>query len=257
MMDFFKCPSRNDSRSTALAAQSSPCLRNNHPASQRRDLRRICREGRHWLGNREKDDNEFIHQTCVSQVLTDSLWSSPVLYGLPWGDIMFSGFFIVLVLLLGIYFLPWIVALARNAPRTTAIFVLNLLLGWTLIGWVIALVWAFAEMPRTAPQNITVNAQVPSAAPAVQPSSPKTIVVTAVATAPSLASALLEQPALLVRQEQDGQVQWRVDAESGPVGRVEGEDAARIEFNANAVGRPRAVFRTVAPQLTLGITFGV
>jgi Superinfection immunity protein len=172
------------------------------------------------------------------------------------GGVMFSGFFIVLILFLAIYFLPWIVALVRNAPRMTAIFVLNLLLGWTVIGWVIALVWAFAEMPRTEPQSITVNTQVPPAAPAAQSSNPKTIVVSVIMTAPSLASALLEQPALLVRQEQDGQVQWRVDAESGPVGRVEGEDAARIEFNASAVGRPRAVFRTVAPQLTLGVTFG-
>jgi hypothetical protein len=167
---------------------------------------------------------------------------------------MFFGSFLFLILLLAIYFLPWIVALSRNAPRTAAIFVLNLLLGWTLVGWVIALVWAFAEMPRAVPQSITVNTQPPP--PAAQQSSSKTIVVTAVPTGASPGSGLLEQPALLVRQEEGGQVQWRVDAESGTVGRVEGEDAARIEFNANAVGRPRAVFRTVAPQLTVSVTFG-
>jgi uncharacterized membrane protein YqaE (UPF0057 family) len=56
---------------------------------------------------------------------------------------MGSVFFISGVLL---YFLPSIIAAKkRNAG---AIFVLNLLLGWTLIGWVAALVWAVsAETP--------------------------------------------------------------------------------------------------------------
>jgi Superinfection immunity protein len=41
-----------------------------------------------------------------------------------------------------IYFLPTILAFARNKRDTAAILLLNLLLGWTMIGWVIALVWA-------------------------------------------------------------------------------------------------------------------
>lgn len=40
------------------------------------------------------------------------------------------------------YFLPSIVALARNKRDITAIVLLNLFLGWTMIGWVVALVWA-------------------------------------------------------------------------------------------------------------------
>ncbi|HEX8816015.1 MAG TPA: superinfection immunity protein [Terriglobales bacterium] len=40
------------------------------------------------------------------------------------------------------YFLPAILAFARNKRDSTAILVLNLLLGWTVIGWVIALVWS-------------------------------------------------------------------------------------------------------------------
>lgn len=43
------------------------------------------------------------------------------------------------------YFLPWLVALGRHKRNTVAIFLLNLLLGWTLIGWVIALVWAATD----------------------------------------------------------------------------------------------------------------
>lgn len=41
-----------------------------------------------------------------------------------------------------LYFLPAIIALARNKRDTTSILLLNLFLGWTAIGWVIALVWA-------------------------------------------------------------------------------------------------------------------
>jgi hypothetical protein len=49
---------------------------------------------------------------------------------------------IVLILLLGLYFLPVIVAFIKEKKNAWAIFALNLCLGWTLIGWVIALVWA-------------------------------------------------------------------------------------------------------------------
>ena len=44
------------------------------------------------------------------------------------------------ILALSIYFLPTIIG--SNKKNRLAIFVLNLLLGWTVIGWIIALVWA-------------------------------------------------------------------------------------------------------------------
>jgi hypothetical protein len=40
-----------------------------------------------------------------------------------------------------VYFLPSMLA----KQDTTAIFVLNLFLGWTLVGWVAALVWALKD----------------------------------------------------------------------------------------------------------------
>ncbi|MBY0379424.1 MAG: superinfection immunity protein [Burkholderiales bacterium] len=43
------------------------------------------------------------------------------------------------------YFLPSIIANLRNHKNTTAIFVLNLLLGWSLLGWIICLVWSFTN----------------------------------------------------------------------------------------------------------------
>ena len=42
-----------------------------------------------------------------------------------------------------LYFLP--AFLARKRSDFTAIFVLNLVAGWTFIGWIIALVWALSS----------------------------------------------------------------------------------------------------------------
>ncbi len=41
-----------------------------------------------------------------------------------------------------IYFLPTVVARGNRKLDAGAIFVLNLLTGWTFVGWVVALVWA-------------------------------------------------------------------------------------------------------------------
>jgi len=46
------------------------------------------------------------------------------------------------------YFLPSIIAVARNKRDIAAIVLLNFFLGWTMIGWVAALVWAVkADVP--------------------------------------------------------------------------------------------------------------
>ena len=53
-------------------------------------------------------------------------------------------------LCVALYFLPSI--LGRTKRNFTAIFILNLLLGWTFIGWIVALVWALtadAPVPLT------------------------------------------------------------------------------------------------------------
>lgn len=44
-------------------------------------------------------------------------------------------------ILVALYFVPTIVAWGRK-NHTSAIFALNLFLGWTLLGWVVALVMA-------------------------------------------------------------------------------------------------------------------
>ncbi|AZU04238.1 hypothetical protein X907_1707 [Glycocaulis alkaliphilus] len=56
----------------------------------------------------------------------------------------------ILVLLLVGHFLPTIVALARGHHNGFAIFLTNLLLGWTVIGWVVALIWSTTAVQRRA-----------------------------------------------------------------------------------------------------------
>lgn len=59
------------------------------------------------------------------------------------------GFFTV-IFCICVYLLPAIVAEKRKHHNTLAIFVFNLLLGWTFLGWVLALVWA-CTTTKTAP----------------------------------------------------------------------------------------------------------
>lgn len=49
---------------------------------------------------------------------------------------------VLMLVLVGLYFLPSSIAKNAKHPQTPAIFLLNLFLGWTFLGWVLALVWA-------------------------------------------------------------------------------------------------------------------
>lgn len=56
--------------------------------------------------------------------------------------------FVLLILLIGLYFVPSIVANNRGHLSTGAIFIFNLFLGWTFLGWVLALVWSLTGNTR-------------------------------------------------------------------------------------------------------------
>jgi hypothetical protein len=60
-----------------------------------------------------------------------------------------------LLAIFAIYFLPCIVASVRKRRQRQqlAIFILNLLLGWTVLGWIAALVWACTTDVATQPDN--------------------------------------------------------------------------------------------------------
>lgn len=61
------------------------------------------------------------------------------------GVFLIGGLVCLGVFLLAIYFTPFLLALLRGHPDTLAIFVLNLLLGFTFVGWVLALVWSLTN----------------------------------------------------------------------------------------------------------------
>ncbi|WP_336334622.1 superinfection immunity protein [Pseudomonas putida] len=46
-----------------------------------------------------------------------------------------------------LYLLPMLIAFHRHHENYTAIFMLNLFLGWTGIVWVVCLIWAFISKP--------------------------------------------------------------------------------------------------------------
>ncbi len=49
---------------------------------------------------------------------------------------------LLVVLIFGFYFLPTLIAFLKQHKNKLAIFLLNLLLGWTVLGWVVSLVWS-------------------------------------------------------------------------------------------------------------------
>ncbi|MFY9876841.1 MAG: superinfection immunity protein [Rhodomicrobium sp.] len=55
---------------------------------------------------------------------------------------------VLTIVALLIYFLPSLVA--HKKQNASAIFILNLFLGWTVLGWVAALVWAATSEQKTA-----------------------------------------------------------------------------------------------------------
>ena len=53
-----------------------------------------------------------------------------------------------LVLAVLLHFLPTLIAILRGHHNWFAIFLTNLLLGWTVIGWIIALIWSVTANER-------------------------------------------------------------------------------------------------------------
>jgi len=51
---------------------------------------------------------------------------------------------------IGLYFLPAIIAAARQTHNATGILLLNIFLGWTGIGWLVALVLSIFSAPYYA-----------------------------------------------------------------------------------------------------------
>ena len=55
----------------------------------------------------------------------------------------------VLIVAVGLYFLPWIVANRRGHHQLDSVVVLNLFGGWTVIAWIAALIWACSAVDES------------------------------------------------------------------------------------------------------------
>jgi len=76
---------------------------------------------------------------------------------------------LVVVVSIGIYFIPYILAKQNKKQNAGAIGALNFFLGWTLVGWVVALVWAMskdANVVQPAPPVMATSPAPPLATPA-------------------------------------------------------------------------------------------
>jgi Superinfection immunity protein len=60
----------------------------------------------------------------------------------------------VAAVLVGLYFLPSIVAVIKRGPNWIPALAVNIGLGWTVIGWILALAWAFSDGKDTPPHQI-------------------------------------------------------------------------------------------------------
>ena len=57
-----------------------------------------------------------------------------------------------ILLLIVLYFLPYLIADFREHHNRIPILITNVLFGWTVIGWIICLIWSYTNIP--APQVI-------------------------------------------------------------------------------------------------------
>ncbi|TAM77420.1 superinfection immunity protein [bacterium] len=63
------------------------------------------------------------------------------------------GVLLLVVIAIGAYFIPSIIAFVKQKSNRIAILALNFFLGWSLVGWVVSLVWALSN---EQPQQITI-----------------------------------------------------------------------------------------------------
>ena len=56
--------------------------------------------------------------------------------------------FVTGLLSAAVYFVPTLIAKQRNTENLDAIFLIDLVFGWTVLGWIAALIWAIYEKQK-------------------------------------------------------------------------------------------------------------
>jgi len=60
------------------------------------------------------------------------------------------GFYVVLIMMFGIYIAPLIIAMVRDHHRLPRIGLVNFAAGWTVVGWIAALLWSVTGIRQPA-----------------------------------------------------------------------------------------------------------
>lgn len=63
-----------------------------------------------------------------------------------------------ILVIIGGYFVPTIVAVIRKVPNMASVIVVNVFAGWTFVGWVVALAMAARSAPQP-PHQVIVTRQ--------------------------------------------------------------------------------------------------
>lgn len=136
------------------------------------------------------------------------------------------GAFILLAFILVVYFVPSFVA--NKKKNFAAIFALNIFLGWTLVGWVVALCWALAS-----PQVLSADSD-------IDHGDPDAIRINVAyrdrAAEKSWFNIRIGDPVRLNFENE----RWAAETEFGPLGPVPPEEAKRLTFRAETLGKPVA-----------------
>jgi hypothetical protein len=77
-------------------------------------------------------------------------------------SVAFSFWAFAMTVVIGMYFLPTIVAVVARRRNAVLVAIVNTLLGWSVVGWVVALVMAATKEPE--PRVVLIN-QAPPYAP--------------------------------------------------------------------------------------------
>ena len=73
--------------------------------------------------------------------------------------LMIAGIIVGAIIVLGVYLLPSIIAIATKKENKAAIIVLNIFLAWSFVGWVISLVWACKKDKKQSIEVTVTNNQ--------------------------------------------------------------------------------------------------
>lgn len=76
-------------------------------------------------------------------------------------SIVFSFWLFVMTCVIGMYYLPTIIAVVGRRRNAVLVAIVNTLLGWSFVGWVVALVMAVTKEPQ--PQVVYINQPRPHA----------------------------------------------------------------------------------------------